>query len=231
MTAAPQVVRVPRAWGEGGDPMCEAASMDIGLKTAAVVDAGELDEQHLMIADALSERPVVLGGCCCTHVGAARGLARRHGRIAVVWFDAHGDLNTPATSPSGNLWGMPFRMLLDGGDIAVEDAALIGARNLDPPEDDFIDATGLATTPGELDGVLDGVVGAYIALDCDVLDPSEIACFMPEPDGPSVEDVFGMIERVAGRVPVVGIGLTGLVNDPANPPRLRRFCAAAGVIL
>jgi len=75
------------------------------------------------------------------------------------------------------------------------------------------------------------VVGAYIALDCDVLDPSEIACFMPEPDGPSVEDVFGMIERVAGRVPVVGIGLTGLVNDPANPPRLRRFCAAAGVIL
>ena len=121
-------------------------------------------------------------------------------------------------------------MLLDGGDIAVEDAALIGARNLDPPEDEFIERVGLATSPGQLDGVLDGVAGAYIALDCDVLDPSEIACFMPEPDGPSVEDVFGLIGRVAGRVPVVGIGLTGLVSDPANPPRLRRFCAAAGVI-
>jgi len=229
VTAA-RIVRVPCAWGEGGGPMREAAGMDLGLETAAVVDVDDLDEQHRLIAGALPERPVVLGGCCCTHVGAGRGLAQRHGRIAVVWFDAHGDLNTPETSPSGNLWGMPFRMLLDGGGIAVEDAALIGARNLDPPEDEFIERVGLATSPGELDGVLDGVVGAYIALDCDVLDPSEIACFMPEPDGPSVEDVFGLIERVAGRVPVVGIGLTGLVSDPANPPRLRRFCAAAGVI-
>ena len=145
--------------------------MDLGLETAAVVDVDDLDEQHRLIAGALPERPVVLGGCCCTHVGAGRGLAQRHGRIAVVWFDAHGDLNTPETSPSGNLWGMPFRMLLDGGGIAVEDAALIGARNLDPPEDEFIERVGLATSPGELDGVLDGVVGAYIALDCDVLDP------------------------------------------------------------
>ena len=204
--------------------------MDIGLKTAAVVDAGELDEQHLLIADALPERPVVLGGCCCTHVGAARGLARRHGRIAVVWFDAHGDLNTPETSPSGNLWGMPYRILLDAGDVAVEDAALLGARNLDPPEDEFIERVGLSTAAAELDQVLDGVGGVYIALDCDVLDPTEIACFMPEPDGPTVEEVFGLIERIAGRVPVVGIGFSGLVSDPANPPRLRRFCAASGLL-
>ena len=40
-------------------------------------------------------RPLVLGGCCCAHVGAIRGLAARAGRLAVVWFDAHGDLNTP----------------------------------------------------------------------------------------------------------------------------------------
>ena len=70
MTAA-RVVRVPCAWGEGGGPMREAAGMDLGLETAAVVDVDDLDEQHRLIADALPERPVVLGGCCCTHVGAA----------------------------------------------------------------------------------------------------------------------------------------------------------------
>ena len=48
------------------------------------------------LARELPARPLVLGGCCCSHVGAVRELARRHGRIAVVWLDAHGDLNTPA---------------------------------------------------------------------------------------------------------------------------------------
>ena len=75
-----------------------------------------------------------LGGCCCAHVGAARGLADRVDRLGIVWIDAHGDLNTPETSPSGNLWGMPLRMLLDDGVVRHADVALVGARNLDPPE-------------------------------------------------------------------------------------------------
>ena len=113
------LVRVPAAWGAGGEAM--------------------LDEQTAAIADALSQRPIVLGGCCCTHVGAATGLARRVDRLGIVWIDAHGDLNTPETSPSGNLWGMPFRMLLDAGVVAPEDAALVGARNLDPPEAEYVE--------------------------------------------------------------------------------------------
>ena len=43
----------------------------------------------------------------------AERLAARYGRLAVVWVDAHGDLNTPETSPSGNEWGMPLRMAID----------------------------------------------------------------------------------------------------------------------
>ncbi len=50
----------------------------------------------------------------------------------MVWIDAHGDLDTPASSPSGNEWGMPLRLLLDAGTVAAADAALVGARNLDP---------------------------------------------------------------------------------------------------
>ena len=222
------LVRVPRAWGAGGGPMIEAAMMDIGLPEAATVAEDTLEAQNERIVEALPERPLVLGGCCCAHVGGGRGVARRHGRVAMVWIDAHGDLNTPATSPSGNEWGMPLRMLLDAGDFAHEDTALLGARDLDPPERDYIKATGLAESREQLDQVLDGVVGAYIALDCDVLDPREIDVFMPAPDGPSLDEVEALVLDVADRVPVLGMGLTGLVASEANPARLTRLYTAAG---
>ena len=64
-------------------------------------------------------RPLVLGGCCCSHVGAIEALSAGEDRLAVVWLDAHGDLNTPETSPSGNAWGMPLRMLIDAGAVAA----------------------------------------------------------------------------------------------------------------
>ena len=62
---------------------------------AASIDEETLDAQIAATARELPERPLVLGGCCCAHVGAVRELARRHGRLGVVWIDAHGDLNTP----------------------------------------------------------------------------------------------------------------------------------------
>src|SRR5918912_1799820 len=107
------LVRVPRAWGEGGEAMAEAAAMPLPYPEAAVVEAATLPEQTFAVAAELPDRPRVLGGCCCAHVGAVEALSARHGRVAVVWLDAHGDLNTPETSPPGNQWGMPLRMLLD----------------------------------------------------------------------------------------------------------------------
>src|SRR6185436_3971361 len=99
------LVRVPRAWGSGGDAMAEAASLELPFPEAGTVEEGSLSEQTLALASELPDRPLVLGGCCCAHVGAVEGLAARHGHVAVLWLDAHGDLNTPETSPSGNEWG------------------------------------------------------------------------------------------------------------------------------
>jgi arginase len=223
----PEVVRVPRAWGEGGAAMCDAAAMDVGLEEAATVAMPTLAEQTAALAAALPDLPVVLGGCCCAHVGAVAGLATRHGRVSVVWFDAHGDLNTPQTSPSGNAWGMPFRMILDEGHAAVGDCALLGARNLDPPEVAYVEATGLAVSKASLDTVVAGTAGTYIAFDCDVLDPAEVECFMPEPGGPSLDECLDAVATVARLGPVLGIGFTGLVPSDANPERLRRIASAA----
>ena len=199
--------------------------MDIGVAEAATVAEATVREQTRRVRSVLPERAVVLGGCCCTHVGAVAGAADRAGRVAVVWVDAHGDLNTPQTSPSGNEWGMPFRMILDDGHARVEDSCLIGARSLDPPEQEFIVTRGLATELGSLDDV----AGAYIAFDCDVLDPSQIDCFMPEPDGISLDQGVAVVEQVASRTTILGMGLTGLVESPGNPARLRRLLDAAGL--
>ena len=220
------LVRVPRAWGEGGEAMAEAAALDVPYPETAVVAEETLEKQTRVLAASLPERPLVLGGCCCSHIGAAEGLARRAGgRLGVVWLDAHGDLNTPETSPSGNLWGMPFRMLLDGGSVSASDVALVGARSLDPGELEFIAANGIDDS---LDRALAGVERVYLALDLDVLDPGEISVHVPEPDGLSVAQVEAIVADVAARVTVAGVGVTGLVPAEPNGPVVRRLLAAAG---
>jgi arginase len=205
--------------------MAEAASLELPYPETAVIERETLDEQSAALADALPERPLVLGGCCCAHVGAVRGLARRGGRLGVVWLDAHGDLNTPETSPSGNLWGMPLRMLLDDGTVAPENVALVGARSLDPGEIDFLEKTGIDDS---LDRALAAVDAVYVALDLDVLDPREVAVFVPEPDGPSVGEVEAILGDVARRARVAGMGLTGLIPGDENGPLATRLLAAAG---
>jgi arginase family enzyme len=224
------LVRVPKAWGDGGETMAEAAFLELPYPEVAVVEEETLTEQNLALACSLPERPLVLGGCCCSHVGAVEGLAARHDRLALVWFDAHGDLNTPASSPSGNAWGMPLRMLLDSGTVDPRDTVLLGARSLDRPEEEFIAATGLRTSEDELETALAGADGVYVAFDCDVLDPAEpVVAFMPEPNGFSVSASAATLERVRNTVPLAGAGLSGLSAAPANARALEPLCAALGL--
>jgi len=224
-TFAAGMVRVPRAWGNGGEAMIAAASLPLDYPEAAVVEEATLPQQNLTLATELPARPLVLGGCCCSHVGAVEGLATRYGRIGIVWFDAHGDLNTPETSPSGNEWGMPLRMIIDGGAVDPRDVAVVGARNLDPPEVDYIAAVGIHDDP---DPVLDRVDHVYVAVDCDVVEPSELAVFMPEPGGPTLAELERALARIRSRAAVVGAGLTGLAPERDNIAKVERLTAALG---
>jgi arginase len=209
--------------------MAEAALLPLPYPETAVIEEESLDEQNLALAIDLPERPLVLGGCCCSHVGAVEGLAARRGRIALVWLDAHGDLNTPETSPSGNLWGMPLRMLLDSGAVEPEDVVLLGARNLDPPEREFIASIGLRTEPEALDDVLAGTEGVYVAIDADALEPGEVAPFMPEPGGLTLAKTEELLGRVRAQAAVLGAGLSGLRPDPRNVLPLERLVGALGL--
>jgi arginase len=223
------LVRVPRAWGRGGDAMEEAANLPLGFPETNVVVERTLGEQTLSLASDLPERPLVLGGCCCVHIGAVEGLAARHDRVAVIWLDAHGDLNTPESSPSGNPWGMPLRTLIDDGAVDVRDVALVGARDLDQPEQDFIMASGLAVGGAGIERALDGADGAYVALDWDVLDPDDSLAFFTVPDGLRLDEVAELLTGIAARTPVLGFGISGLVPHPDNVAKIERLAAALGL--
>lgn len=220
------LVRVPAAWGAGGEPMAEAALLPLRYPETLVVREETLEAQTVAIAADLPRPALVLGGCCCAHLGAIRGLARRHGRLGVVWFDAHGDLNTPETSPSGNAWGMPLRMALDEGAVTPDDVALVGSRALDAAEAEYLALHGV---DDDLERALEGAAAVYVALDVDVLAPGEVDCFMPEPDGPTLAEVEEHLAAVrATGVPLGGAGLTGL-RPTADVAALRRLLGAVGL--
>jgi arginase family enzyme len=222
------MVRVPAAWGDGGEVMVAAARLSLPYPEAAVIEEDSLGEQSLALAHDLPARPLVLGGDCCSHIGAVEGLSAGLDRIGLLWLDAHGDLNTTDTSPSGNAWGMPLRMLVDSGAVAADDVALIGARNLDPPEEDFIAASGIHRGPDAVERAFEGLDCVYVALDCDVFDPSEVSSFMPEPGGMTVSEVEQIFRDVAGSRTVIGMGISGLAPDERNVEPLTRLCAAVG---
>ena len=209
--------------------MAEAAWLELPYPETAVVEAETLEEQTLALAADLPERPVVLGGCCCAHIGAVEGLAARQDRLSVIWFDAHGDLNTVESSPTGNLWATPLRKLIDSGAVEAGDVALVGARNLDPPEEEFIRARGVQLGEKGIVRALEGATGAYVAFDADVLDPAEVAVFMPEPDGLSLDQAERILGEVARAANVLGAGLTAASFEPRNVGPLARVTAALGL--
>jgi arginase family enzyme len=116
-------------------------------------------------------------------------------------------------------------MLLDRGTVDAGDVVLWGARNLDAPEEEFIAANAIGGDPEALLGRADAV---YVALDCDVIDPGELAVFMPEPVGPMLDEVEQLMTEVRESGKLVGVGFTGLAPDPANVAKVERLAKALG---
>jgi arginase len=225
-TFAGGLVRVPRAWGRGGEAMADAALIaTLPFPDTGTVACDTLEEQTERLGRTLPVRPLVVGGCCCAHLGAIGGLSGRGTRLAVVWLDAHGDLNTIESSPSGNPWATPLREAVDRGWVHAEDVALVGARNLDPPELEFMQANGI---DDDVDRAVDGAGAVYVALDTDVLDPDEFDSFMPEPGGPGVAELDRVLANVASRAVVAGMGITAFLPQADSAIMARLATTALG---
>ena len=144
----------------------------------------------------------------------------------MLWLDAHGDLNTPETSPSGNEWGMPLRMLLDRGTIAAADVVLWGARNLDPPEEEYIAATGIDDNAERVARPRRGGLRRARLRRARSRTSSRSSCPSPAARRSARSSSCSREVRESGKL--VGVGFTGLAPDPANVEKLGRLAAALG---
>lgn len=147
--------------------------------------------------------PLILGGDQSISVGSIAGIAshyhKRNEKIGVIWFDAHGDMNTPETTPSGNIHGMPYAASMGMGVEALthikgfapkvegSHCALLGARSLDEGERENIRRSGLhvftmrnidergirSVVEEAINIASNGTAGIFVSLDMDFFDPIE----------------------------------------------------------
>ena len=167
--------------------------------------------------------PVITSGDCTTALGTVAGLQRAGLAPAIVWLDAHGDVQTPETTASGYLGGMPLRLLtgyrpeliaarLGLAPVPEERIVLAGARDLDPPEAAYLAAAPIrrpAVSALAADGLPDGPL--YVHVDLDVLDPAALPGLRyPAPGGSSPDELAAALHRLAatGRVAAVGLACT-----------------------
>jgi arginase len=182
--------------------------------------------------------PLVLAGNCIASLGILGGLETEG--LGIVWLDAHGDLHTPETTPSGMLDGMALATAtgrcwgalaatVDGfAPVPDERVLLVGGNALDAPELRLLEGSPmLHARPAQVRGhgpgkplaeLLDALAGrvrrVYLHVDLDVHDPSEgRANEFWSPFGLTADEVRGIVREVAARVPIAGAALTAY--DPA----------------
>lgn len=178
-------------------------------------------------------RPAVFSGDCTTSLGTVAGLQRAGLDPAIVWFDAHGDVQTPQTTTSGYLGGMPLRLLtgyqpdliatrLGLHPVPEPRILLTDARDLDPPEVSYLEQSAIRRHPvAEVSaGTLpDGPI--YLHVDLDVVDPADLPGLrFPAPGGPRLTEVTAALHRViaTGRVAAVGLACTWQPGRAAAGP-------------
>jgi len=181
--------------------------------------------------------PVCLGGDHSLAIGSLAGAAACVGRVGCVWLDAHPDANTPETSPSGNIHGMPLAIVLGHGPsiladvgspgptVAYEDVSLLGARDIDPGELDFLRQHGIQmftvydVLERGLPSVLDQIVerctantdGLHVSLDLDVLH-QDVApgVGLPSHCGFDIREATYICRRLAEKSRITSIDIVGL---------------------
>jgi len=178
--------------------------------------------------------PLVLGGDHSLSVGSIRGAAK-HKKLGIIWVDAHADFNTPETTPSGNIHGMPLTSLCGIGDprlvqlwdetppvIDPERVAIIGARDLDPGEKQNLRKAGVMVQSMEqvdrmgmvsamekaIERVSKDVDGIYLSFDMDALDPRHApGVGTPVPGGLTFREAHLACEMIAETGQLIGLDM------------------------
>ncbi len=210
-------------------PIEAGEALDTGIRRFSTLRRVR-DAVELALAES-DDRAVVIGGDCAVAVPGIRHAATRHPSLAVVWFDAHGDLHTVGSSASGALAGMALRTVTTPGPfvetpvVPAGRVVLAGARAFDDAEAAHLgDSPTVHVPPPALadpDALAEAVAAtgaeaAYVHVDLDVLDPAALAGVLePVPFGLAPGELTSAVARLRERMPVVGASVSGFA--PASP--------------
>jgi arginase len=202
----------------------DAVLAELGAPTAVRVSVATLEEALAGTAEAVAHAdglPLALLGECTLVPGFAAGALRLHPDACLVWIDAHGDLNTPGSSQTGFIGGMPFAVIVGWwGDeqraacgfagLEEQRCALVGARDLDPGEASMLAGSRIVSSGGVAGALasLPGDAPLIVHLDGDILDP-EVApgVDVPAPDGWDVARLRAEIGLLAASRRVTAVSL------------------------
>lgn len=191
----------------------------------------QLGDALALMQQAAPQRVVTIGGDCGVEtVPIGYANAKADGDLALVWIDAHGDLNTPDSSPSKHYHGMVLRALLGEGDadfvacvlqpLAPQQLFMVGLRELDAPEQEFIQKQAIYTTADiDLPALIRtiqqrGFSKVYVHFDMDGLNP-EIFPYMsyPTTGGLTIEQISEMLAALHQNFEIVGMSLTEYASE------------------
>ncbi|MET4159643.1 arginase family protein [Agromyces sp. PvR057] len=215
-------------------PIEAGESLGTGIRRySAVRRTRERTEEALA---AVTGTAITIGGDCGAALpGVAHAARSSDGGLAVLWLDAHPDLNTPDSSPSGGFGGMTLRHIAgDGADgLALEGESRVdpqrivlgGIRAIDAEEHRFIDEHGIdvltvedLSDPSIVIASLEatGASHVFVHVDLDVLDPSALAGLSyPMPFGVDASTLVALVKAVVARFPLAGAAITGFApNSP-----------------
>jgi arginase len=208
--------REPRMIGTAGEPRAAGFEEDLQDSRGCLLEAGG------QVDDALSggNLPLLVAGdcsICLTTLGAALS---HEPEAKVLWLDAHGDFNTPDTTPSGFLGGMCLAGACGewepglGRQISAERVVLAGVRELDPGERSLLERSAATVIGASVVETLVAVQNAldgspvYVHLDLDVLDPDAFPAQFPAAGGLQPDKLYDLLEAVADDCRIVGLEVT-----------------------
>lgn len=233
--AARAMLLVDGASAIAGDlPRTATTVLDVPIEAGdslgtAVHRLSSLRRVRSLVAEAMTPETIIIGGDCS--VTAAALSAIDHDDIAVVWCDAHPDLQSPETSPSGAYSGMALGSILGRGEpqlalspaISQDRVIVVGSRLIDDAEQEPLSQLARLSVGdlGDVDALADAVAATgaervWVHIDVDVLDPSEIAgVSAAAPFGASAAALTAALRALRSRVPLAGATIAGFA--PRSP--------------
>ena len=221
----------PELVGEPEPSRAQGFREDLRDSRAAIAAAGARLEAALDDGD----YPVLLASDCSIALSTLPAVARRDPSAHVVWLDAHGDFNTPATTRSGFLGGMCLAAACGrwdsgfGAGVDPRRVVMSDGRDLEPHERKELDRAGVRrVAPAE---VADAVrrKRVFVHLDLDVLDPSVMKAGFPAKHGLSAAELRTLLDSLAGSAELMGVEITAFEapDDPGECERLAARIAGA----